>query len=204
MLLFSGGIDSTVLASWLRPERLFFVDYGQVSAPGEERAVVSIARDLGLPLDVRRVDLRVFGHGTMTGGAALNPDAPEFWPYRNQMLITMAAMAYADRAPLSIVIGTVLGDDVHPDGSAAFREAMAVVLATQGNTTLEAPGAAATTEQTDRYFGITPVVAGLDVFLSHGRMGVWPMPGLHQARASHGVGCDAGKPGHWMNKRGLL
>ena len=147
VLLFSGGIDSTVLASWLRPERLFFVDYGQVSAPGEERAAISIARDLGLPLDVRRVDLRAFGRGTMTGGAALNPDAPEFWPYRNQMLITMAAMAYADRAPLTIVIGTVLGDDVHPDGSAAFREAMTVVLATQGNTTLEAPGGAATTEQ---------------------------------------------------------
>ena len=147
VLLFSGGIDSTVLAWWLRPERLLFVDYGQLSAPGEERAAVPVARDLGLPLDVRRVDLRPFGHGTMAGTAALNPGAPEFWPYRNQVLVTLAAMAYADRNPLSILIGTVLGDDVHPDGSVAFREAMNGILAAQGNTTLEAPGAGSTTEQ---------------------------------------------------------
>ncbi len=146
VLLFSGGIDSTVLAWWRKPDRLLFVDYGQVSARGEERAVVPIARDLGLPLDIRRVDLTPFGHGIMAGGKALNPNAPEFWPYRNQMLVTMAAMAYADQAPLSIDIGTVLGDDVHPDGSLGFRTAMNAVLASQGAVTLQAPGAEATTE----------------------------------------------------------
>lgn len=146
VLLFSGGIDSTVLAWWQKPDRLLFVDYGQVSAPGEERAATPIARDLALPLDIRRVDLRAFGHGVMVGGAALNPDAPEFWPYRNQMLVTMAAMAYADQARLTIAIGTVLGDDVHPDGSPGFRAAMNAVLASQGIATLEAPGAEASTE----------------------------------------------------------
>ena len=147
ILLFSGGIDSTVLAWWLRPERLLFVDYGQVAAAGEQRAAEAVASALGLPLEMRTVDLRTFGHGSMAGGSSLNPEAPEFWPYRNQMLVTLAAMAYADQQPDSILLGSVAGDEVHPDGTDAFRAAMDALLCVQSRTKLDTPGAGFTTEQ---------------------------------------------------------
>ncbi len=118
-----------------------------MQAPGEERAATSIARELQLPLDVRHVGLKAMGHGAMAGGKSLNPKAPEFWPYRNQMLITLASMAYADQALLTVMIGSVLGDDVHPDGSPAFRDAMNAVLSTQGGAGLEAPAADFSTEE---------------------------------------------------------
>ena len=94
VLLFSGGIDSTCIAWLERPDRLAFVDYGQIPAKGELRACRSIADALDLPLDVHTADLRSFGGGLMAGGAAEGA-APEFWPFRNQMLITLAAMYYA-------------------------------------------------------------------------------------------------------------
>jgi 7-cyano-7-deazaguanine synthase len=147
VLLFSGGIDSTVLAWWLRPERLFFVRYGQVAAAGEQRAAEAVASALGLPLDIRAVDLRAFGHGTMAGGPSLNPEAPEFWPYRNQMLVTLAAMAYADQQPDSIILGSVAGDEIHPDGTDEFRAAMDALLHAQSRTKLETPGVGSTSEE---------------------------------------------------------
>jgi 7-cyano-7-deazaguanine synthase len=56
-LLFSGGIDSTCLAWMERPDRLTFIDYGQIPAAGEQRACEAIAADLGFRLDVLRADL---------------------------------------------------------------------------------------------------------------------------------------------------
>jgi 7-cyano-7-deazaguanine synthase len=146
ILLFSGGIDSTVLAWWLRPERLLFLDYGQVPAPGERRAAQAVASTLGLPLDIRGVDLRAFGHGTMAGSSSLNREAPEFWPYRNQILVTLAAMAYAEQQPTSILLGSVAGDEIHPDGTVSFRSAMDSLLRVQSGTRLETPAAGSSTE----------------------------------------------------------
>jgi 7-cyano-7-deazaguanine synthase len=83
----------------------------------------------------------------MAKGSLLNPQAPEFWPYRNQMLVTLAAMAYADRKPTSILLGSVMGDEIHPDGTEAFRAAMDTLLRVQSETRLESPAAAFTTEQ---------------------------------------------------------
>jgi 7-cyano-7-deazaguanine synthase len=154
VLLFSGGIDSTVLAWWLRPEWLLFIDYGQVSAPGERRAAERIASTLGLSLDSRTVDLRHFGHGTMVGRSALNREAPEFWPYRNQMLLTLAAMGYADQQPISILLGSVAGDEIHPDGTDSFRTAMDSVLRVQSDTRLETPAAGSTTENLIQRTGV--------------------------------------------------
>ena len=139
VLLFSGGIDSTALAWTERPDALFFVDYGQLAAKGEHRAAVALSDVLGIPLEIRRADLRSFGAGTMIGGAPANPLAPEFWPFRNQVLVTLAVMAHADRQPLDVLIGTVAGDSVHPDGNDVFVEAMNAVLAVQGAYRLRAP-----------------------------------------------------------------
>lgn len=147
-LLFSGGLDSTALAWTLRPERLLFVDYGQRPAKGEERACRSIASELGARLDVRRVDLTSFGNGTMSpGGVTLSSEAPEFWPYRNQMLVTLAAMAYAAEPLEEILIGTVVTDAAHPDGRPAFLHAIDAVVRVQSGVRVVAPAADITSEE---------------------------------------------------------
>lgn len=138
-LLFSGGLDSTALAHWLRPDRLLFLDYGQTTAEGELRAATQIARELDLPFDARTADCGSFGSGDMVGLPSLSKAASEFWPYRNQLLITFAAMAYAASDDLTIFVGTVASDKVHPDGTSKFLDAMQRVLASQGTACLEAP-----------------------------------------------------------------
>lgn len=145
MLLFSGGIDSTCLAWLERPDRLAFIDYGQIPAKGELRACKSIAEAIGTPLDVHETDLRSFGAGLMAGSATDSP-APEFWPFRNQMLITLAAMYYAPRGVSEILIGTVRSDRQHPDGRARFLRAMESVLKSQASISLRAPAADEQTE----------------------------------------------------------
>lgn len=139
ILLFSGGIDSTAIAWLEKPDALLFIDYGQLPAPGELRAATAIASAFGLPLEVRRAPLQSFGTGTLAGLPRPTAATPEFWPFRNQMLITLAAMAYADREPLEILIGTVASDAVHPDGRVEFIDGMNKLLGAQGQFTIRAP-----------------------------------------------------------------
>lgn len=147
-LLFSGGIDSTALAWSLKPEKLLFMDYGQVAAEGELRAAKSIAKALELDLDVRPIPMGRFGQGLLAGGTTVSETVPEFWPYRNQALITFAAMAYADLPLSSIIIGTVSGDGCrHADGRVEFIETMDRLLDVQGGPRLEAPALRMTSEE---------------------------------------------------------
>jgi len=160
-LLFSGGIDSTALAWGLRPEKLLFVDYGQIAARGELRAASAIAGELGTELDVRHLSMQSVGCGTMAGGEPLNASAPEFWPYRNQALITFAAMAYADRSLDAVIIGTVKGDDSrHADGRPEFIEAMNNLLRVQSGPSVEAPAMNFTTEELLKDMGVPRSVLG--------------------------------------------
>lgn len=141
ILLFSGGIDSTALAWMTRPDVLLWVDYGQKAAEGEVRASRIIAGELNLSLDERRVDLGAFGRGSMAGRASIGDLPPENWPYRNQMLITLAAMAYADAGVSEIAVGTVVTDRVHPDGRPAFMTAIDAVVRSQAGPRIAMPAA---------------------------------------------------------------
>lgn len=150
VLLFTGGLDSTALAWMLKPDKLVFFDYGQRPAKGEERASRAIAAALGIDLDIRGVNLSAFGHGTMSVSGtplASASKAPEFWPYRNQMLITLAAMAYAAEPLTEISVGTVVGDDAHPDGSREFVSAMDGLVKLQSGVRVLAPAIDMTTGQ---------------------------------------------------------
>lgn len=118
---------------------LLFVDYGQLPAAGERRAARALAHAMHLPLEERTAPLAAFGAGTLMGGATQLGAPPEFWPFRNQMLITLAAMAFSHCDPLEILIGTVASDAVHPDGTAEFIEAMSAVLSAQGEVCVRAP-----------------------------------------------------------------
>ncbi|MBK8724695.1 MAG: 7-cyano-7-deazaguanine synthase [Holophagaceae bacterium] len=131
-LLLSGGMDSVALAYWMKPSLAITMDYGQVPAAGEVRASKAVAEALGIPHKVLQVDCSPLGSGDLIGRAAL-PIAPmpEWWPFRNQLLLTLAAMSLAPEGVGQLWIGTVLSDGAHADGTPAFIDAMNHLLALQ-------------------------------------------------------------------------
>jgi len=141
-ILLSGGVDSTALAYWKRPAVAFTVDYGQVCAAGEIRAAEQISKDLGLVHEVVRVDCSHLGSGDLAGTYPL-PTATntEWWPYRNQLLVTLVAMRAIAVGVGELLVGSVLGDQ-HIDGTAAFYGRLDELLAMQeGGLRVSAPAA---------------------------------------------------------------
>lgn len=147
-LLFSGGIDSTALAAWLQPDVLVTVDYGQRVAVAERRAAAEIARRLALRHEIIGVDASRLGVGHLAGRApSALAAAPEWWPYRNQLLVTVAAMRLVGEGLSEIFIGTVQGDDVHADGRPEFLATLDQLMSVQeGGVRLSAPARALSSE----------------------------------------------------------
>jgi 7-cyano-7-deazaguanine synthase len=140
-LLLSGGMDSIAIAYWKRPELGITIDYGQLPAPAEVRAASAVCAHLQIPHYVIHADLQSLGSGDLAGGtpACIAP-VPEWWPYRNQMLVTLAAMYAAPRGYQKILIGTLATDNFHADGTKQFIHSLSALLALQeGNMQLEAP-----------------------------------------------------------------
>lgn len=140
-LLLSGGMDSIALAWWKRPDHAFTVDYGQLAASAEIEASAAICRALDIPHTVLRFDARALGSGDMAGSAP-DPHAPasDWWPYRNQLLVTLVAMRAVAMGVQRLWLGTVAGDETHKDGTAAFFEHMSRLLSYQeGGMIVEAP-----------------------------------------------------------------
>ena len=132
LLLFSGGVESTCLAYTLRPDLLLTVDYGQISALGEIRSSSYLAKKFGLAHAVLTINARDLGVGELAGQKPLDTlSPPETWPFRNQLLITVAAMRYVREGYDEIIIGTVSTDSAHADGTQKFISAMQAVLQSQ-------------------------------------------------------------------------
>ena len=91
-LLLSGGMDSIALAFWKRPEIAITIDYGQRAAEAEVTAARQVARELGIQHEVIAIDCTAIGSGDMAGSIALEiAPVPEWWPFRNQLLVTLYA-----------------------------------------------------------------------------------------------------------------
>jgi len=131
-LLLSGGIDSTALAAWKRPDLCITVDYGQLAAETEISCAKNICSELSLSHDVIRVDCKGLGSGDLVGKPPLAA-APvsEWWPYRNQLLLTLAAISTAALGIQQILVGAVRSDSSHRDGTREFFDLMDSVLAYQ-------------------------------------------------------------------------
>src|SRR5712692_1978927 len=131
-LLLSGGMDSTALAWAVRPELAITIDYGQRAACGEIRAASAVCEALGLRQRVIQVDCRALGSGDMAGTepSAVAP-VSEWWPYRNQLLITLAATVALQEGITILSLGVVSSDGCHADGRLEFFEAMRRVLGAQ-------------------------------------------------------------------------
>jgi 7-cyano-7-deazaguanine synthase len=121
--MLSGGIDSAAAAALLRPAGTLVIDYGQVTAPAEIAAARSLAGALDLPNDVLRASCTQVGSGLLMGTEP-DPRAPseEWWPFRNQLLLTLAAAWALPRGYERLLVGTVRSDDFHRDGQERFFE----------------------------------------------------------------------------------
>jgi 7-cyano-7-deazaguanine synthase len=162
LLLLSGGMDSIALAWALHPDLCVTIDYGQLSAEGETRAASAVCTELGLRHCVLGIDCSDLGSGEMLGtpSASVSP-APEWWPFRNQLLITMGAALALKEGLNAVVIGTVASDQVHVDGQIEFTEAMNRLLEMQeGHILLQAPGIGETTAQLCRRVGVPHSILG--------------------------------------------
>lgn len=132
LLLFSGGVESTCLALMHNPDLLLTIDYGHKSAEGELRTSSFIANHLKMKHETLEASINSLGTGDLVGEAPLDSrKATEFWPFRNQFLITLASMKCAKDGFNEILIGTVSTDSIHEDGTKNFIEAMNRVLQQQ-------------------------------------------------------------------------
>ena len=148
-LLLSGGMDSIAIAYWQRPNFAFTIDYGQLAANKEIIIAKKVCDELNISHHILTFNLKQFGSGDLVG-TATNAHAPasDWWPYRNQMLITLAAMYGIKLGINKILIGSVKSDNYHIDGSKVFVNAMNKLLSLQeGHLELEAPALDLTTTQ---------------------------------------------------------
>lgn len=145
-LLLSGGIDSIAVCFWRRPEIAITVDYGQRAAIAEIHAATQVTRRLSLPHIVISADCSSVGCGTMSMNAVTRQPSDfqrpteEWWPYRNQLLATLAAGFCAGQNIDCLLLGTVATDVTHRDGTQEFYDALNALLAIQeGGLRVEAP-----------------------------------------------------------------
>jgi len=167
VLLLSGGLDSTAIAAMTRPDHCLNIDYGQVAARAEERASRHIAGLLDLPFTSIQVPAGDVGGGLMTGAGepAASPvaaTAPEWWPFRNQLLITIAAAWGVVRGFDTVQVGTLVTDgDRHADGTRAFLDAVDHLLGLQeGHMRVDAPAATMTAVELLHSSGVSEAVLG--------------------------------------------
>jgi len=156
-LLLSGGMDSSALAFLTRPELAIAIDYGQLGASAELESATRIAAHLAMPLEFVHLNARELGGGVM---AAQTPrqsaPCPEWWPYRNQFLITVAAMRAFALGSRELLFGAVATDgEAHSDGRGEFFARLSDLLAFQeGQLRVSVPAIAMTTVQLVRESGI--------------------------------------------------
>lgn len=182
LLLLSGGIDSTALAAWQQPSATLFIDYGQRPAAGEAVAASVIAQNLGLPHYSMRIDCSQIGSGMLAASEPVSvaPSA-EWWPYRNQLLITIAAAWAIPRGFDTISIGAVASDSFHLDGKPDFFRAIDGLLGMQeGSLRVSAPAINMTSAQLVRTSGISMGVLGWTISCHRGADSCGDCPGCNK------------------------
>lgn len=158
-LLLSGGMDSISIAWWKRPHWAVTIDYGQKAATAEKLAAAQVCKELGIAHEILTVDCSELGSGDMAHTA---PDArastSDWWPYRNQLLITLACMRAISRDVETLYIGTVRSDgESHRDGTVEFVTKMDSLMAYQeGGIRVVAPAIEYTTAELVKMAKVPP------------------------------------------------
>lgn len=148
-VLLSGGLDSIALAFWQRPEVAVTIDYGQRPAKAEITAATAVCEALGIRQEIICADCSSLGSGLLVDDRPIaGSPSPEWWPFRNQLLITLALMRLAGTATTELMLGTVAADNIHADGTHEFYVAInAVVSAQEFSPRITAPAIGLTTEE---------------------------------------------------------
>lgn len=135
VLLLSGGLESTALCYLCRPELCITIDYGQPSFDGEQRAAGFFCRSLSIEHQViisRSYNLLARGNSS-------------WWPFRNQLLVTLAATATSHLDVEKILIG-IVRTDIYSDCTPAFIAHIQNLFCGQDSgLEISAPGAEMTT-----------------------------------------------------------
>lgn len=122
-ILLSGGMDSIALTYWQRPAYAFTIDYGQLAAEGEIKAASIVCHTLNIEHIIIRIDCSSIGSGIMAGknNLAVSPGS-EWWPFRNQLLITLTVMKAIHYNISELMVASVKCDHFHKDGTKKFYE----------------------------------------------------------------------------------
>lgn len=155
-ILLSGGMDSIALAYWLKPEIAITLDYGQRAAIAEIAAATRVSVALSMENHVIKVDCSSLGSGDLLGKEPLK-DAPitEWWPYRNQMLVTLALMKAIQLDVCELMVGSVKTDAQHSDGTREFYDKLSeLVVIQEGGIRVTAPAIDMTTVELVKKSGI--------------------------------------------------
>lgn len=140
-ILLSGGMDSVALSYWLRPQVALTVDYGQKAAQAEIAAAAKISEQLSMEHHIVRVDCAHLGSGDLAGlmPVDLAPKS-DWWPFRNQLLLTLCGMAAIQLGISRLLVGSVKSDNYHKDGNSEFYRLINHLVSYQeGGITVEAP-----------------------------------------------------------------
>ena len=142
-------MDSLSIAWWRLPQVAITIDYGQLPAQAEKSAAAAICAHLGIEHHLVEIDCRTLGSGDMAGArASEHAPASDWWPYRNQMLITFASMKAISLGVQKLLIGTVKSDSSHLDGTPEFVSAISKLVSLQeGGIVIEAPAIHLGTEE---------------------------------------------------------
>jgi 7-cyano-7-deazaguanine synthase len=149
-------MDSISIAWWKRPDVAISVDYGQRAAAAELEASGEVCRITGIRHEIIRVDCSSLGSGSMAGLAPLAAaPVPEWWPFRNQLVLTLAGIAAVRLGISSLMIGALMTDGEHADGRPDFVEAISNLMSLQeGGITVTAPAISMTAVDLVRLSGI--------------------------------------------------
>jgi 7-cyano-7-deazaguanine synthase len=131
-VLLSGGLDSIALTYWMRPPIALTVDYGQSAREAEIRAASAVCSALSIEHEIIRADCSHLGSGDLVNRAPLEiAPMTEWWPFRNQLLITLAAMKAISLGVTHLLVGSVKTDSVHKDGTSGFFGTISDLLSMQ-------------------------------------------------------------------------
>lgn len=149
-------MDSIAVAFWQRPEIAITIDYGQRAAEAEITAASQVAKEIGIRHEIIAIDCRTIGSGDMAGNDALGvAPVPEWWPFRNQLLVTFAAARGIVLGVTEVMTGSVSSDGTHADGRPEFYDAMDRVTAVQeGGIRISAPALTMTTAELVLHSGV--------------------------------------------------
>lgn len=146
-ILLSGGMDSIALAYWKKPEVAITINYGQLAAQTEIRTSKIVTNQLNIIHHVIEIDCKLLGSGDLTNQISL-PFSPssEWWPFRNQLLVTFALMKSIKIGITELMVASVKSDGFHKDGTPEFyRSINSLSEYQEGNIKVTAPAIDLTT-----------------------------------------------------------